>query len=305
MKKITVVMPTYREPKKQVCQAIESILNQTCKDFYYIIILDDPENKELQALIQEYANKDERISFFVNEENYGCPYSKDKGIRLADTEYIAIMDADDIARANRLEMQLAKIEREQLDLVASYVRVVDEDETPLYNMDQLPLVRNKIEKKIKVNNCMPHPTWFIKRSMYIALGGYANMQGCEDYDFLIRAIKAGYKLGMVGEILLDYRLSTHSVSRNNLYRQYLMMKYIQDKYYKKHQRYESYEQYERKRYTENRASHYAKAAVLFEKGMLAKSQHKYLYMFYYFIKSFINSKDYATKIFRYVLQELA
>ena len=67
---------------------------------------------------------------------------------------------------------------------------------------------------------------------YLDLGGYTDMQGCEDYDFLIRAINQGYRLGMVDEILLDYRLSSQSISRNNLYKQYLMLSYIQDKYFK-------------------------------------------------------------------------
>ena len=70
-------------------------------------------------------------------------------------------------------------------------------------------------KKMKVNNCMPHPTWLLRKEAYLSLGGYTDMQGCEDYDFLIRAIKGKYKLGTVGDILLDYRLSTGSVSRNH------------------------------------------------------------------------------------------
>lgn len=304
MKKITVVMPAYREKKEQICQAIESILNQTYRNFEYIIVLDDPQNEELKALIQGYANNDARISLYVNEKNGGCPYSKDRGVRLADTEYVAIMDSDDIARPYRLEKQLEKIEREQLDMVAGYVRVIDEDGTPLYDMDNLPLTHDKIVKKMKVNNCMPHPTWFLKRSMYLTLGGYTDMQGCEDYDFLIRAIREGYRLGMVDEILLDYRLSTNSVSRNNLYKQYLMMQFIQDKYYKHRLKYDSYEEFEKARYTEQKANHYAKASVHFEKGILAKAQNKYMLMLWYIMKSLVSSKDYALKICRYVLQEL-
>lgn len=52
-------------------------------------------------------------------------------------------------------------------------------------MDNLPLTHEKISEKLKVNNCMPHPTWFMRKEMYIGLDGYADIQGCEDYDFLI------------------------------------------------------------------------------------------------------------------------
>ena len=59
----------------------------------------------------------------------------------------------------------------------------------------------------------------------------ADLQGCEDYDLLLRAIDSGYQLGNCNQIILKYRLSRQSISRDNLYKQYLMMRYIQDKYF--------------------------------------------------------------------------
>lgn len=304
MKKITVVMPAYREKKEQICQAIESILNQTYRNFEYIIVLDDPQNEELKTLIQEYADNDARISLFVNEKNGGCPYSKDRGIRLAETEYVAIMDGDDIARAFRLEKQLQKMELEKLDIIAGYVAVIDEAGNELYKMDNLPLTHEKIVRKMRINNCMPHPTWFLRREVYLKLDGYSDIQGCEDYDFLIRAINAGYKLGIVDEILLDYRMSTHSISRNNLYKQYLMMRYLQDKYFKHQLLYSDYEEYEEAKYTDKRAEKYTRAAMNFERAIACKTKKKYINMVWYLLLSMINSKEYAMKIFRYLLQEI-
>ena len=304
MESITVVMPAYREKKEQICQAIDSILNQTYKDFQYIIILDDPENMELKELLEEYEQKDARISLYVNEKNGGCPFSKDRGIRLADSEYVAIMDSDDISKPYRLEKQLKKIEDEKLDLVAGYVRVMDDNGTPLYNMDNLPLTHDKIAKKMRVNNCVPHPTWFFRREMYLALGGYTDMQGCEDYDFLLRAINAGYKLGIVDDILLDYRLSSQSVSRNNLYKQYLMLQFIQDKYFTHKYNYKNVEEVYARKYTEKKAEKYARASLHFEQAVKCKAQHKFVGMFVELLKACVTSGEYANKILRYVLQEM-
>lgn len=304
MTKITVIMPVYREKKEHVMLAIESIINQTYKDFEYVIILDDPNNKELEELIREYESRDSRISLYINERNLGCPRSKDRGIRLAQTEYVAIMDSDDVARPNRLEMQLKKMESEKLDMVAGYVTVVDEDGTPLYDMDNLPLTHEKIAEKLRVNNCMPHPTWFLRKEMYMNLGGYADIQGCEDYDFLIRAVRAGYRLGMVDDIVLDYRLSTHSISRNNLYKQYLMMRYLQDKYFKKSWNECSCDEFIKARYTEKKAEKYARASMHFESALAAKAQKKLLFMLVCILKTVLTSGEYALKIFRYVLQEM-
>lgn len=304
MIKITVVMPAYRENKQQISQAIESILNQSYQEFCYIIILDDPDNTELEELIRSYAENDKRITLYVNEKNMGCPWSKDRGIRLAQTEYVAIMDSDDVARTDRLEKELYTLENNQLDLVGAYVSVVDEEGRHLYDMDNLPLTHDKIAKRMKVNNCVPHPTWFMRKEMYINLGGYTDMQGGEDYDFLLRAIDQGYKMGIADEILLDYRLSTHSISRNNLYKQYLMMKYLQDKYFYHKLSVLSYEEYEKEKYSEKKARSYASASVLFEHAIAAKAERRYIKMFMFVLRTMLSSKEYAGKIMRYVIQEI-
>ena len=304
MIKVTVVMPAYHEKKEQISQAIESIISQTYTDFKYIIILDDPNNKELDDLLHIYESRDNRISLYVNEKNMGCPYSKDRGIRLAQTEYVAIMDSDDVARPDRLERELYALESNQLDLVGAYVSVMDEDGKYLYNMDNLPLTHEKIAKRMRVNNCVPHPTWFMRKQMYINLGGYTDMQGGEDYDFLLRAIEQGYKLGIVDKILLDYRLSTHSISRNNLYKQYLMMKYLQDKHFYHKMKISSYEEYVDEKYSEVKAKRYSDASVFFEQAIAAKAEHNFVKMGVLVMKSMFSSKEYAGKIMRYVLREI-
>lgn len=299
---VTVVMPVYREEERHLRLAIESILNQTWREFQFIIILDDLENTQLKKVIISYVENDSRIAFYINGKNMGCPRSKDRGIRLAETEYVAIMDADDIAKEDRLEKQMCKITEEKLDIVAGCVRVVDHNGNLLYCMDKLPLEHNDICKKMKVNNCMPHPTWLMRKEVYISLGGYADIQGCEDYDFLIRAIKGKYKLGTVGDVLLDYRLSTGSVSRNNLYKQYLMMQYLQDKYYTHKYNYQSYEEIYERKYSEQRAQKYSQASMYFENVLTYKAGRHYVKMIISMIQVMICSREYCLKIIRYLGQ---
>ena len=270
MTKVSVIMPVYREKEGFVRQAIESILNQTLTDFQYIIILDDPDNDELKQVIHEYCKNDSRIHFIVNDRNMGCPLTKNKGILLSTTEYVAIMDADDVSYPDRLETQLKRMEKDEVDFLAGYVEVIDEEDTVLYRMDNLPVKHEDVVKKMRVNNCMPHPAWMLKKRSYLALDGYADIQGCEDYDLLLRAMNAGYKLGNCDRIILKYRLSQQSISRDNLYRQYLMMRYIQDKYFYHKLPYNSYQEYENRKYTPEKAKRYAKAADAFQRALICK-----------------------------------
>lgn len=118
MAKLSVVMPVYREKERFVRQAIESILNQTLSDFNYIILLDDPDNDALKKVISEYAENDSRIQFLVNGRNMGCPLTKNRGILLSATEYVAIMDADDVSCPNRLEVQMKRMENDKVDFLS-------------------------------------------------------------------------------------------------------------------------------------------------------------------------------------------
>lgn len=152
MAKLSVVMPVYREKERFVRQAIESILNQTLSDFNYIILLDDPDNDALKKVISEYAENDSRIQFLVNGRNMGCPLTKNRGILLSATEYVAIMDADDVSCPNRLEVQMKRMENDKVDFLSGYVEVIDENDAVLYNMDNLPVTHKDIVRKMRVNN---------------------------------------------------------------------------------------------------------------------------------------------------------
>ena len=303
MTKVSVIMPVYREKEGFVRQAIESILNQTLTDFQYIIILDDPDNDELKQVIHEYCKNDSRIHFIVNDRNMGCPLTKNKGILLSTTEYVAIMDADDVSYPDRLETQLKRMEKDEVDFLAGYVEVIDEEDKVLYRMDNLPVKHEDVVKKMRVNNCMPHPAWMLKKRSYLALDGYADIQGCEDYDLLLRAMNAGYKLGNCDRIILKYRLSQQSISRDNLYRQYLMMRYIQDKYFYHKLPYNSYQEYENRKYTPEKAKRYAKAADAFQRALICKKRKQFAGVLINTAEIFI-SREYIEKIVRYLSQTI-
>ena len=64
---ISVIMSVYNEPEEYLIRSIESILNQTFKDFEFIVILDNPKNEIARNIAKEYSLKDERIVFIKNE----------------------------------------------------------------------------------------------------------------------------------------------------------------------------------------------------------------------------------------------
>ena len=100
--KISVLMPTYNGAKL-LSETIDSILNQTFKDFEFIIINDCSPEDETDKIIAKY--NDPRIRYIYNDKNLGISGSSNKGISLARGKYIARQDHDDISLPTRLEEQ--------------------------------------------------------------------------------------------------------------------------------------------------------------------------------------------------------
>ena len=107
MPKISVVMPAYNA-EKYIGESIDSILNQTYGDFEFIII-NDGSRDSTKEIILSYS--DNRIVYLENEINSGIVVTLNKGLKYATGEYIARMDADDIAVAERLEKQIEFMEK--------------------------------------------------------------------------------------------------------------------------------------------------------------------------------------------------
>lgn len=117
---VSVLTPIYNSNPSHLKECIESILNQTFSDFEFIILNDSPENNELDKIVESY--KDKRIKYFKNDKNLGISRSRNKLIDLAQGEYIAIFDHDDISLPTRLEKQVRFLD-ENLDvgLVGSWL----------------------------------------------------------------------------------------------------------------------------------------------------------------------------------------
>ena len=101
--KISVIMSAYNS-EKFISKSIDSILAQTFKNFELIIINDSSIDKT-KDIIETYRKKDKRIKIICNRQNLGPAKSRNRALKIAKGEYIAIMDSDDVSLPKRLEVQ--------------------------------------------------------------------------------------------------------------------------------------------------------------------------------------------------------
>ena len=302
---ISVIMSTYKEDERLLRESIESILNQTYRDFEYIIILDYPDNDVHKSVIEEYALKDDRIHFYINEKNMGLTDSLNRGLSLCHGEYIARMDADDISLPDRLERQMKYLEKNHYDLIGGITEMINENGSLLYSIKSVPTDPKKINKALRYSQCIAHPTWLGRKEVFEKNSGYRHMLLCEDYDFTLRAVLNGFVVSNLNEPVLKYRMTSNSISRSSLFERYLYMSYITNEY--KNSRIASVDKayaYVQQHLNEKDSNKYLKANVIFNRMLQEMSDKQFLS----FIKDgfclLFSSKYYLNKIYRFMMLSL-
>lgn len=305
MPEVSVIMSTYNESEIFLRTAIESILNQTFHDFEYIIILDNPKNTEHYHIVSEYQKKDSRIKLYTNEKNLGLTASLNKGLSVSKGKYICRMDADDISLSSRIEEEKKYLENNNYDLVGGITQVIDENNQPIYSIKKVPTDLKKIKKALKYNQVIAHPTWFGKKELFEKLNGYRQIPLCEDYDFTLRAVLNGYKISNINKVVLRYRMTSSSISRNNLYEQFLFAEYITKEYKNKHiTDVQEAKKYVQKKVSLKKSQKYTIANTLFNDALKNLENHQYIQLVKHCFELLFTSQDYLKKIYRLVMVTL-
>lgn len=223
---VSVIMSVYMEPIEYITKSIESIIYQTYNDLEIIIILDNPCYKEAELIIRTYSQQDDRISFIVNERNQGLTQCLNKALSLAKGDYVARMDADDISDKTRISEEIEYLKQNRLDFVGCQVRRINSMGKVVEKCTNISYPAGCIRKTLIYDNCIAHPTWLLKRSVYESLNGYRDIPACEDYDFLLRAAKKGFSIGIVDRTLFSYRINENGISGKNRFRQFITCIYL-------------------------------------------------------------------------------
>ncbi|MCA9301895.1 glycosyltransferase family 2 protein [Candidatus Nomurabacteria bacterium] len=214
--RISVVMPVYNSVK-YVDKAVKSILSQSFEDFEFIII-DDCCTDGTSKLLQDFAKADGRIIYERNSKNMKIAYSRNRGIELSTSAYIATMDADDIALPHRLGQQYEFLQNNpDVGVCMGNLNVIDENGAFKYTREY-PVSDKDIRKAFFLFNPIPNPTVMCRKEIYETVDGYDEaFHPIDDLDFWIR-VGVEYKFGNVGVAVIDYRVhhegSSHAFPRD-------------------------------------------------------------------------------------------
>ena len=206
---VSVCMPAYN-CQRYVAEAIESILGQTLRDFEFLII-DDGSTDGSLPILEGYAARDPRIRL-TSRPNSGVPATLKELVDQSRGEFIARMDADDIALPERFEKQVNYL-RAHPDCVVVGCRVWETDAEgdsireyfTLADHDEIDAFHFRM-----TGPALVHPSIMLRRDAVLAVGGYRNFL-IEDLDLYLRLAEYG-RIARVPEFLLKYRIHSANLS---------------------------------------------------------------------------------------------
>ncbi len=206
---VSILLPAYNA-EATLNQALESISRQTLADFECIVINDNSKD-DTATIAKAWTQRDQRFKVYHQSEHSGIVDALNRGLSLAQGQFVARQDADDISRPERLAKTIALIETDP-DLAAVGCQVAmfpAEQVSPGFAaygswLNSLN-TSEEIARDIWIESPLPHPTVVIRPEALSSCPGYRNSAWPEDYDLWLQMFTAGWKFAKVPEILYEWR----------------------------------------------------------------------------------------------------
>ncbi|MFH1612854.1 MAG: glycosyltransferase [bacterium] len=194
--KISVIIPTYN-CAQSLLEAIESVLNQSFKD-YEIIVIDDGSQDETKNVIDSYMKN----ICYIYQQNQGVACARNLGIKKAQGKYIAFLDADDIWIKDKLKMQIECFEKyPEIGLVFSDLIILNENkEEKEYKIGNF---KKDVEALIQ-HNFIPTSKVMVKKECFEKVGMFENFNLAEDYNLWLKIIQH-YSIYHIPQCLVKYK----------------------------------------------------------------------------------------------------
>ena len=194
-------MPVWNS-EKTIGSAIQSLIDQTYNNFE-LIIVDDGSTDKTVEIINKF--KDDRIKLYVDGENKRIAARRNQAIDLSNGKYIAIMDSDDIAYPQKLEMQVNYLESNpNVDLVGTKAIMFDDTGNVIGSIAVSESHEEICSKPWKGFNLV-HPSWLGKATWFRKYKySIPDIVRVEDQDLLVRSYKDSH-FANINKFLLGYR----------------------------------------------------------------------------------------------------
>ena len=210
---VSVIMPV-KDVGRFVMEAVESIRNQTYKN-WEMIVIDDGSADKTGKILKQFAKKDIRITILTHKESKGIGVSLNEALKRAKGHYIARMDGDDVSYSNRLALQVEYLQKHK-DVIAvgGQAEMIDGD-GQRFAYKRFPTDAKTLREMIMWIVPIQHPIMMVRASIYKKCRYDETLKTAEDVDMMMQLLQHG-EFGNVRETVYQYRKADTSNGYHNV-----------------------------------------------------------------------------------------
>lgn len=206
---VSVIVPVYNR-ESLVSETIDSILSQTYKNFEVILINDGSSDDSLSVLVAYERRFPEKIRV-IDQSNQGQIIARNNGIKVAQGDYIAFLDSDDLWKKDKLERQIPLFNK-GVGLVYAGTEIINEKGETIRAEPADETLSGNIYPQLLVKNRMTGGTVVVTSESLRRVGVFStDFKAAENWDLWLRICKE-YLAEVVAEPLIEYRIHSNNMS---------------------------------------------------------------------------------------------
>ena len=199
--------------------ALESVCSQSLLPSEVILVVDGPVGKDINNVIASFEKREIPLRVIRLEKNSGHAVARQTGLEAAQTEYIAIMDSDDIAELDRFEKQISFIANHpEIEALGGQIDEFVNDTNNVVGSRVVPLSDADIKHYLKSRCPMNLVTVLLKKKAVQKAGGYIDWYCEEDYYLWVRMTELGMKFANLPDKLVNVRVGEEMYQRRGGWR---------------------------------------------------------------------------------------
>ncbi|MBO4786340.1 MAG: glycosyltransferase [Prevotella sp.] len=220
-KEFSIAMAVYKNDAPDYLRdALKSVIDQTLKPNEIVIVGDGPISEECKKTIEDMSHEAQHegidLVFLPQEENNGLGASLRLAVEHCRYDYIARMDADDLALPYRFEKQMKCFDEDpELSIVGGMITEFEGSPENIMDKRVLPLSDSEIKEFMKSRCGVNHVTVIFKKADLLKAGNYNDEYRQEDYYLWARMIKAGCKFRNIPDIVVNVRSGRDQFARRS------------------------------------------------------------------------------------------
>ena len=209
MTNVSIIMP-YFQKRKYVTSSVNSVLNQSYKNFELIIIYDDNNKNDLN-LIKEIKKKDKRIKLIINKNNLGAGFSRNVAIKKSKGKFIAFIDSDDLWKKSKLKKQLNFMKKNKCNFSHTSYDIIKKNSSNIKKQ----FAKNTSYEELLKSCDIGLSTVIVKKDL-IKKNLFPNLKTKEDFVVWLKIVKQIKILKGFKEILSSWQNTDNSLSKSTM-----------------------------------------------------------------------------------------